>query len=642
MYVYAYFGRIFLMSKPFDESTLPEPDWSKKPIVVLVGVAPDNAKYRALYNFLEDQLIAGAIEVVHLKPKDIAPNALIFDDTYEFDDGISAEGKAFVPQLNFTFSDLDNPGISRLESDPGLKRLSSTTRLGNPPTIVIGLQKEDPLEFVKIHLASRVSGVGPDYKADKVLTVQLKKNPSSTDGLFIGSSDDTFLANYDYFASAHGLIAYTAASRNHNNKNIIQLLIAKKALELAMVSSLNETGSSTTVKVEGSLLDLATKFSKGKLSDSEVARLKTLLFEEISSGNIHPHTFVRGGRSWRNDEEPRFPLGFKEQDDLLNYLETYLSNAREKRLEEVRGVDPELLPAALRDEIETLTAEEELLRKKAAGVRADIANGRRELAQVTAEVDTQRAVVQAELEVLDTRAQELANESNRLELVVSEEITRANSLALSMSKLLHQIDLHSDAVNLSGRQGRKERRAQASRKTTARDHFSHQTIFHNIAAKIRTEPNNPISLFDATTFYIAQKLFAVSRVDDTSVVVDPRRSAGALILAYGHATEIEREWFDSLDELIPDDIANMLVAQLAEAAITRDHTDHRFTMKDLGAMLGRASSAIEADTKGIPAIPTITTSTRPANGQPELAIEATVIDVAPTATPQPATEPPGR
>jgi|GEM_PF-3684902 len=572
---------MYVMS--FDESRLPEPDWSEKPIVVLVGTAPDSPKYRALHDYLREQLLMGAIEVVHLKEDDVKPTDLVLDETFDPARIKTGEAQLFVPQLDFSFQDLENPGIDRIKNDPELKKLRSTTRLHNPPTIVIGLQKDEEPEFADYCLVPEIKA-GPDGLDNTIVVARVRKSRRSSDGLVIGSNDSRLLDTFSYFASPEVFLSYPAQRRFEDDRVVFSYLLEAGSIEISIEPETRSNRTRTGIKVEGALKDLAHKAAKGKLSESETNLLKTLITEKIIEDGYFRFRSSSFGRAYRPDDPPRFPSEFSESESLLNYLDTYLANVRERKLKEARGVDPSLLPQALQDEIAQLEAEHRLLGERLTGIRREIADGNSELAGIETAIASERSGLEAEIAALREGQRALEEERSRFgELVQVRQIKTTESVS-EIAHALHDFQFSP------------KKRLQALRRAFGGDtpidtisfainRHERETI-ERVAFQIRSSPEQPINLYDATLFFLAQSAIDVTRLQvQPHLVTDHIATARMLKLSYDHASETERTWFRNLDQLLPDDTAQEILSYLAQAAISERMTDHRVTMSGIAEIL---------------------------------------------------------
>ncbi len=600
---------------PLDESALPEPDWSKKPIIVIAGDAPNTQEYKELADNLRERIISEEVEVVWVNHTGETPKAKKFI-------AAGAEGPIFDP-MDFSFSDADNPGNERLTHDPELLNLIATTPFGNPPTLVINLYEQTTM-IVPINLN--------EDKWSRFVDVELWSIRHSFLRPITDQSYSRLASQLSYVAMEEGL----------------------EKLSQDTWSSLFFRAGFFDLSTRFTLLDTEPEDFRDDLlyfiydSPGPVKWAHQVIFDKMSEGlelwdeekrtmsrlcAFQDARFKKMNKNFASDsDDTRKPTVLTSPRILENLLEAFVQNAQaRKQARRQENIDPESLPDALREEISELESEHARITRRLDALRREIGEEKEELertkkrksddlddlnaeldrlqrsidekrasfaaetiehaqklhdqkAAMLAEVASQTADEKTQLDneraefeewardkrtQIEKREQELLNEVEIFRVDVNQEaVSRTKEIAV-LSELL------SDASSLRDEKGIGNRWKFRIARSNVRFLIKNQAaLLENIAHKVNSNPHAALHLYDATFFFIAQRALLVTNdaAEHRPIISDAPTCKEMLKTAYRRASEEDRQWFRSLQNLVPADTAQEIHVQFVLAELTNSES----------------------------------------------------------------------
>ena len=660
---------------PISQGTLPEPKWSEKPIVIIVGDAPDTEEYRALYSFLRERILADEIEVVWVNHRKISDSPRFFagrDAIRDF--GSKPIMDFFVPPLDFSFSDTHNPGVERLRDDPSLKKLSSTAAIANPLTIVIGLHESTTVRFRDLWI-----DLPGSYDDGRQLTSCLH----APDGyFFLGPAIDTLAGGHLASRGAYAYLESSPTLLSEETRNALMETV--DFLKFTIQPNYRSRPPSSLMRDQ--IVTVTSEFEVLTRGRSEIRNhasrdhLDPLIVSEVLDHLMRAKiSFSFQGKNTGSNKTVRPAKGLATTEIAIHFLSEHLQKAREKKLEIARGgIDPKELPPKLRRELALLEAEIERTQTKLKELRRTLADETANGKQVLLNLETE--IVDLEASLAEKRSQ-FESELDALRREAEAEIAeRHASLNQDREELKrHQVKFHDEKARFGervtdisvkrtlaiGYVARDLHRFQnplnAVTKrmilgfipwTTTEIEDSESALQHSInveteyrdaiqtvAMMIREHPEKPVNLYDATFYFIAQRAIAVAQLDVAPILrTDAIATARMLKISYDAAPQNEREWFASLDrdKVIPEDTAHEMMVYLVEAAIT-NRFDGQLTMAELAAVLERIT--VDDDVlvlpEGTPNDIDVLSSTLPAVNAPAHVIEAAGVETPTPDSPAP-------
>lgn len=222
-----------------------------------------------------------------------------------------------------------------------------------------------------------------------------------------------------------------------------------------------------------------------------------------------------------------------------------------------------------------------------------------EIEQHRDELATQAAIARKELvETLAATVQErtrnelalsaLDEQARSLHIHLSQAIKEADGFIAKCSELIHEIVLYQDTPYIEGlnkRQKKKAFDAQGKRIKAGKSFISENEVkLLEIAAAIRSRPDEALSLYNATIYFVATKLLRTTNNEDRLLKVSARQIKDAVCLSYANAGKDERNWFKGLESIASDDTAKDLYALLIEG-VSDPYEDRKMTFSDLSTFL---------------------------------------------------------
>ncbi len=603
---------------PVNASTLPEPKWAEKPVIVIVGDAPDTEEYRTLHSFLRERIHADEIEVVWVNHLKIENSPRVFDgDKAIRDFGSQPIMDFFVPTLDFSFPDTQNPGNDRLRDDARLEKFSST-RINNPLTVVITLHEGMSIQFSELWMDD------PDSLNQSRPLESWLELPTAH--YFLGSPAEHLAAVH---LASPDACAYITHQPTQLSDDVRNALIKSSHLLRFAINKMYPRPSVDFDRRVNMTRQFArlTNGQKGKRILSTSISDPFILDEVIKHLTTKPVSFFFNRKAVASDKKKRVGTKLATPSIAIAFLEAHLMNARDKRLEQSRsGIDPEQLPPKLRQELALLESEVERTQTRLKELRRELADEMANAAEMRNHIKTEVADLEASLAA---KRSQFESELDALRSETEAEIAeRHASLDQDREELeRHQVEFHDEKARFGeritdisvkrtlaiGYVARDLHRFQYPSNTvtkrmilgfipwtTTEIEDSESALQHSInvvteyrdaiqtvAMMIREHPEKPVNLYDATFYFIAQRAIAVAQLDVAPILrTDAIATARMLKISYDAAPQNEREWFASLDrdKVIPEDTAHEMMVYLVEAAIT-NRFDGQLTMAELAAVL---------------------------------------------------------
>ncbi len=585
------------MLRSFDENSLREPDWSQKPVVVIAGDAPDtdDLGYRELLRFL--QVHQQEMEIVWIRNSEGISHIAIPNtgSTHHEPQSLS------VPLIDFSFSQ------SIPEGDQ-LEKLRTLSTLRNPPVIVIGLSSIVPGSFYNVTLVVRKPGKRNKFTQEQFLLEVQLDDPR----LRFAIPYENFDAAFAYRASAHALLQAPLPWRwgDEHMDELKRFLVHDPDLTSITISQYRDHHAGRKklwIENDAELIALieASQDPDHQYSREEAAKLSELLRPMLVNQNLPEHlkTLPRHQHSERiiNGEGPlpRRGMQFDSVAALVDYLGSYLEQARLQKMELLMGKDPSRIAPAIQAEIDAKQHELTAILEQVEHARTELAEATEGKRTIDAEIAKTLGLISEQYGIIRAQTDGLQSDIARFSILSREVATFRTEDISELASALHEFRFIPETENPSGTLPLRQRVAReifGSVESTATPVErliatikEHDELIAKIATAIRHDPQSQINLYDATFYFLAQRAIDVARLPvSPHLRTHSVPTTRMLKIAFDNASEQERNWFTSLDrdEVIQPDIAREMMIHIINAAAAEKLGDH-LTMSYVAGILSR-------------------------------------------------------